>query len=77
MLNKGAIRRPSPHPIPFFSNLFIVSKKTGDLRPVINLRLLNKFVQYHHFKMEGLSSLLDLLSGGEFLTTIDLKDVYS
>ena len=68
MLNKGAIRRPSPHPRPFVSNLFIVSKKTGDLRPVINLRLL--------FKMEGLSSLLDLLSDGEFLTTIYLKDAY-
>ena len=26
--------------------------------------------------MEGLSSLLDLLSGGEFLTTIYLKDAY-
>ena len=26
--------------------------------------------------MEGLGSLLDLLSGGEFLTTIDLKDAY-
>ena len=76
MLNKGAVRHASPHSTQFVSNLFVVPKKTGDLRPVINLKPLNEFVQYHHFKMEGLSSLLDLLSGGEFLTTIDLKDAY-
>ena len=65
MLNKGDIRHASPHSRQFVSNLIIVPKKTGDLRPVINLKSLNEFVQYHHFKMEGLSSLLDLLSGGE------------
>ena len=46
------------------------------LGPVINLKALNEFVQYHHFKMEGLNTLLDLLSGCEFFTTIDLKDAY-
>ena len=71
MLNKGAVGHALPHSKQFVSNLFIVPKKTGDLRPVINIKPLNKFFQYHHFKMEGLSSLLDLLFGGEFLTTID------
>ena len=33
-------------------------------------------MQYHHFKMEGLNTLLDLLSGSEFFITIDLKDAY-
>ena len=70
MLNKGAIRHCSRHSRQFVSNLFIVPKKTGDLRPVIILKPLNEFVQYHHFKMMGLSSLLDLMSSSEFLTTI-------
>ena len=78
MLQKGAIRHALFHPKQFISNLqlFVIPKKTGDLRPVINLKPLNDFVQYHHFKMEGLNSLLDLLSGSEFFTTIDLKDAY-
>ena len=76
MLQKGAIRRASFNPRQFVSNLFIIPKKSGDLRPVINLKPLNEFVQYHHFKMEGLNTLLDLLSGSEHFTTIDLKDAY-
>ena len=76
MLSKGAIRQVSPHFRQFGSNHFVVPKETGDVRPVINLKPLNEFVQYHHFKMEGLSSLLNLLSRGEFLSTINLKDAY-
>ena len=76
MLQKGAIRRASFDPRQFISNLLIIPKKCGDLRPVINFKPLYEFVQYHHFKMEGLNTLLDLLSGCEFFTTIDLKDAY-
>ena len=44
MLQKGAIRRASFNPGQFISNLFIIPKKSGDLRPVINLEPLNEFV---------------------------------
>ena len=76
MLAKGAIPSASMVSRQFVSNLFIIPKKNGSLRPVINLKPLNEFVQYHHFKMEHLTHLLDLLRGGEFLTTLDLKDAY-
>ena len=76
LLNKGAIRRACFHSNQFVSNLFTVPRKSGELRPIINLKPLNRFVRYHHFKMEGLHSLLDLLSVGEFMTSIDLKDAY-
>ena len=76
MLQKRAIRRTLFNPRQFASNLFIIPKKSGDLRPVINLKPLNEFVQYHHFKMEGLNTLLDLLSDSEFFTTIDIKEAY-
>ena len=59
LLGKGAIRRASFHPNQFLSNLFTIPKKGGELRPVINLKPLNHFVEYHHFKMEGLTSLLE------------------
>ena len=76
LLGKGAIRRASFDPNQFLSNLFTIPKKGGRLRPVINLKPLNHFVEYHHFKMEGLSSLLDLIRRNDYMITMDLKDAY-
>ena len=36
----------------FISTVFSVPKKTGDFRPVVNLKPLNQFVEKIHFKME-------------------------
>ena len=41
MFQKGAIRRASFNSRKFVFNLFIIPKKRGDLRPVINLKPLN------------------------------------
>ena len=76
LLGKGAIRRVSLDPNQFLSNLFTIPKKGGELCPVINLKPLNSFVEYHHFKMEGLSSLLDLIRPNDHMITMDLKDAY-
>ena len=45
----------------FVSSLFMVPKKGGGQRPVINLKALNNFVEYSHFKMEGIHMLRDPL----------------
>ena len=36
----------------YISNRFIRQKKDGSYRLILNLKNLNQFVQYHHFKME-------------------------
>ena len=41
----------------FLSNLFVIPK-IGDLRPVINKKTQNEFVQYHYFKKEGVENTL-------------------
>ena len=46
------------------------------MRPVINLKELNTYVAPHHFKMEGLHTLKDLLKTGDWMTKVDLKDAY-
>ena len=58
----------------FVSNLFLVPKKGGGQRPVINLKHLNQFVKYEHFKMENIHMLRDLLKKDDYLVKIDLKD---
>lgn len=60
----------------FFSNVFLVPKKDGNMRPVINLKTLNQYVLTDHFKMEGLHTVRDLLRHRDWLTKIDLKDAY-
>ncbi len=46
------------------------------MRPIINLKGLNKFVSYHHFKMETLEFALTLIRPKCFLASMDLKDAY-
>ncbi|XP_056408500.1 uncharacterized protein LOC130311793 [Hyla sarda] len=73
---KGAIYPVPPQSQGFLSNLFLVKKKDGGHRPVINLRDLNYFVKYQHFKMEGIHLLKDLLIKDDWMVKIDLKDAY-
>ncbi len=60
----------------FISSMFIVPKKDGGNRTVINLKPLNQFLVYEHFKMEGIHMLRDLLKQDDYLVKIDLKDAY-
>ena len=76
MLRKGAIQQVKSEPGEFLSNLFLVNKKDGGHQPVINLKFLNSFIPYQHFKMEGMHLIKDLLQEHDFLIKIDLKDAY-
>ena len=76
MLEKGAISKISHQEREFFSQIFLVGKKDYGNRAVINLKSLNKFVPYQHFKMNGLHYLKFLLQNGDYSCKIDLKDAY-
>ena len=73
MLEKQAIPQ---NPEGFYSQMFLVQKKDGRQRPVINLKRLNQSVKTEHFKMEGIHMLKDLLRAGDWMAKIDLKDAY-
>ncbi|EDO33201.1 predicted protein [Nematostella vectensis] len=62
--SRGAIIKVSPCTGEFISNTFLVPKKTGDMRPVINLKPLNSFLQKIHFKMENINVALDAIAKG-------------
>ena len=77
LLQKEAIERvPENVSAGFYSTYFLVPKKTGDLRPILNLKPINKFVSCPSFKMETLNSVIQGLRGGDWLASIDLKDAY-
>lgn len=76
LLNKNAISVSKFEANQFISNIFIVEKKNGKFRPVINLMKLNEFITYHHFKMETLDVVLSSIKRNSFFVSIDLKDAY-
>ncbi|KAM4722898.1 BTB/POZ domain-containing protein 8 [Rhinophrynus dorsalis] len=58
-----------------YSNLY-VSKPSGDLRLILNLKKVNAFLRTRTFKMETIQTALKLIRPLSFLTRIDLKDAY-
>ena len=77
LLMKGAIERVTNVTfLGFFSRLFLVPKKTGDLRPVIDLSTLNRHMVVPHFKMEMQGSVRSAIRSQEWTVSIDIHDAY-
>ena len=78
LVSKGAIipLEPTTPVAGFYSTVFLVPKKEGRWRPVINLKALNSWVQPQQFKMEGIHTLRELLVRNNWLAKLDLKDAY-
>lgn len=60
----------------FISTLFVRPKKDGGSRPIFNLKKLNEYVVYEHFKMEGFQVVKNIMIKRDFMCKIDLKDAY-
>ena len=43
---------------------------------ILNLKELNSFVEYEHFKMESLCSVTDMMTPNCYMASIDIKDAY-
>ena len=76
MSKKGVIEKTGEDPQQFVSNIFPRPKKDGGCRIILDLTLLNTFVQYKHFKMDTFYTAMQLVSTGCYMATIDLKDAY-
>ena len=74
MLEKHSISKVCHSKREFSSSLFLISKKDGGNQAVINLKDLNQFILYKHFKMEGLPKYV--LQKRNCMCKIDLKDAY-
>lgn len=76
LLQKSAISPQRESIGGFYSTLFLVPKMGEQMRPVINLKCVNQWVEAPHFKMEGIATLQDLLRVGDWMVKVDLKDAY-
>jgi hypothetical protein len=76
LMNKDAIEW-APNTPGHFSRVFGVPKKdTGRLRPVFNLKPLNKHVRVRRFRMATLTSVKQMIRPGDWGVKLDIKDAY-
>ncbi|KAL0186275.1 hypothetical protein M9458_017945, partial [Cirrhinus mrigala] len=78
LLEKGAIAviHPAQSESGFYSRYFLVPKKDGGLRPILDLRHLNRALMKRPFKMLTLKQILSHVRPGDWFLTLDLKDAY-
>ncbi len=60
----------------FYSPYFIVPKKSGGLRPILDLRVLNRSLQKLPFKMLMQKRIFECIRPQDWFAAIDLKDAY-
>ena len=71
----GVIEPSSTQGKSFLSQFFTVTEPTK-IRSILDCRQINQFLQCHHFKMEGIPALRDMLEEKDYMVKIDLKDAY-
>ena len=57
-------------------SIFTREKRDGSYRLILNLKQLNKHIEYEHFKMESLQSVLNTIRPNCWMTSVDLKDAF-
>ncbi len=60
----------------FYSRYFVVPKKDGGLRPILDLWLLNHSVRRLKFRMLTVKQVVSQIRSEDWFVTIDLKDAY-
>ncbi len=76
LLQKGAIEEVPQSECGFFSRYFLVPKRDGGLRPILDLRRLNFSLYKGKFKMLTIKTIMSQVQEGDWFVTIDLKDAY-
>ena len=76
LLDKGIIIPSEHETCEFISTIFVRPKADGSFRLILNLKRLNEHVGYHHFKIESLKSVIELVEKACFMASMDLRDAY-
>ena len=76
LCEKGVLEETTHCDGEFISPIFTRRKKDGTYRLILNLKEFNENVEYHHFKMESIQSVIKLVTPNCYMASIDIKDAY-
>ena len=76
LLNINVIKQVESVEGEFISTIFLRLKKNNEYRMILNLKSLNEFVEYHHFKMDTFELALNLVKPNSFMASVDLRHAY-
>lgn len=60
----------------FLSHFFLTKKASGGMRFILNLKPLNRFLSPPHFQLEDWRTVVQLMTSGSWMATLDLEDAY-
>lgn len=72
----GAEISSSRHHSDFTLSNFFTIQEPNKRRPILDCQKLNTYIQCHHFKMEGIPALREIMEKNDFICKLDLKDAY-
>lgn len=75
-LEKGIIVESSQEHEQFISTIFLREKKNGSFRMILNLKELNTWINYNHFKMDSIHTCIQLMKPHYFMGSVDLQNAY-
>ena len=76
LLEKGVVVECEHEPAEYISPIVLREKTDGTQRLILNLKHLSNYLEYKHFKMQTLQTILTLIQPNCYMATIDLKDAY-
>ena len=77
LLSKGAIEEvTNPNSPGHYSILFLRRKSSGEFRPILDLKVLNKCIVNSKFRMESARSIQEAMNPDEWACSVDLTDAY-
>lgn len=76
LVKQAIVKVTDPYTPGFYSLIFLVPKRNGKWRPVIDLSALNEYLIVDKFKMTTPQSTRLALSQGDWAISLDLKDAY-
>jgi hypothetical protein len=77
MLKNGVITEVPYQDLLWINPTHLVLKANGDMHLVMDMMKVNRFMKRIKFKMEGVSTLSELLSKNYYAISFDLKDAYN
>jgi hypothetical protein len=69
--------RPAPHQqILWYNPVFVIPKKNGKFRLIVDCRKLNEVIKDSHYKTEGVEGVVETAQAGDVATSLDLSAAF-